>query len=41
MLVPEGGGRPPEHVRENTVSLYIYDVCANCCFRNKGKTSKT
>ena len=33
--MPEQGGRPPERVGENTVLLYIYNVCANCCFRNK------
>jgi len=40
MLVPKEGDRPPEHVIEKTVSLYIYNVCANCCFRNTKKYPK-
>jgi hypothetical protein len=27
MLLPEEGGRPPEHVGENTVSLYVLCMC--------------
>jgi hypothetical protein len=34
VLLPEDGGRRPEHVREETVVLHTHK-CANCCFHNK------